>query len=145
MQTAAALSQIGRGFRHFSYVTDNIDKTIALFRLMGASGFDKNDFGILVFALGDLGDGDEVEIIQPVGSESIYAGWLERHGPGLQHVAFDVPDFAAVYDELLRLGCPVVQEARGEFGGRRVETAYFDCTAIGGPMIEVNGKFDEPD
>jgi methylmalonyl-CoA/ethylmalonyl-CoA epimerase len=133
------LAQLGRGFRHFSYVTDDIDKTIGLFRLMGASGLEKNHAGgALVYALGDLGEGGEVEIIQPVGEGSIYAGWLAQHGPGLHHVAFRVRDFDAVYDELVRLGCPVVQEARGEFDGRRVDMAYFDCTAIGGPMIELN-------
>ena len=36
--------------------------------------------------------GLELELIEPVAPETAYYKWLEEHGPGIHHVAFDVRD-----------------------------------------------------
>lgn len=36
--------------------------------------------------------GLELELIEPVAPETAYCKWLEKHGPGIHHVAFDVKD-----------------------------------------------------
>jgi 4-hydroxyphenylpyruvate dioxygenase-like putative hemolysin len=78
-----------------------------------------------------------VEIIQPLEGGSTYADFLDRNGPGIHHVAFRVANFDEVYASLTALGCPVLQEGCGMFRGRMVNMAYIDCTAIGGPVIEL--------
>jgi 4-hydroxyphenylpyruvate dioxygenase-like putative hemolysin len=132
---------MAQGYRHFCYVTDDIDKSLKLFALMGAQGLDKNyaHGEAMVFALAELGNGTQVEIVQPLEPGTTYADFLDRHGPGIHHVAFRVANFDEVYAELVRQGCTVVQEGRGEFRGRIVNMAYIDCTPIGAPMIELAG------
>lgn len=36
--------------------------------------------------------GFEVELIEPIAKETAYFKWLEEHGPGIHHVAFDTAD-----------------------------------------------------
>jgi len=43
-------------------------------------------------AFAKIGD-VEWELIQPLDDKSIYAEFLEKHGEGLHHVAFDVENF----------------------------------------------------
>jgi 4-hydroxyphenylpyruvate dioxygenase-like putative hemolysin len=132
---------MAEGYKHFCYVTDDIDKSLKLFELMGAKGLDKHHAHgqAMVFALAELGNGTQVEIVQPLEAGTTYAEFLDRHGPGIHHVAFRVSNFDAIYEELVRQGCTIVQEGRGEFRGRIVNMAYIDCTPIGAPMIELAG------
>jgi catechol 2,3-dioxygenase-like lactoylglutathione lyase family enzyme len=89
-------------------------------------------------SLGYLGD-TQIELIQPVRGASLYTEFLEQKGPGLHHVAFDVPDFSATAEALLESGLELV--AQGQMGPGN-EFAYFDCAAHGTSLIEILG-FDE--
>lgn len=88
---------------------------------------------VLNLSLGWLGD-TQVELIESVRGQSIYAEHLESHGPGLHHVAFLVPDFDAVLEGLAKGEVPLA--SRGALGpGMRF--AYFDCQGPGFSMIEI--------
>ena len=89
-------------------------------------------------SLGYLGE-TQIELIQPVRGDSIYTEFLEQKGPGLHHLGFDVPDFAASLDALRQSGLEVV--AQGQMGPGS-EFAYLDCKAHGTSLIEILG-FDE--
>jgi catechol 2,3-dioxygenase-like lactoylglutathione lyase family enzyme len=80
--------------------------------------------------------GTQVELIEPVRGESLYAEFLEERGPGLHHVAFDVPDFAATVAALREGGLALLAAGRVGPGS---EFAYFDCDAAGASVIEVLG------
>jgi len=89
-------------------------------------------------SLGYLGQ-TQIELIQPVRGDSPYTEFLEQKGPGLHHLGFDVPDFAASLDALRKSGLELV--AQGQLGPGS-EFAYFDCEAHGTSLIEILG-FDE--
>jgi len=89
-------------------------------------------------SLGYLGE-TQIELIQPVRGESIYTEFLEQKGPGLHHLGFDVPDFAASLDALRESGLEVVAQGRMGPGN---EFAYLDCEGHGTSLIEILG-FDE--
>jgi catechol 2,3-dioxygenase-like lactoylglutathione lyase family enzyme len=89
-------------------------------------------------SLGYLGE-MQIELIQPVRGASLYTESLEQKGPGLHHVAFDVPDFSATVDALCKSGLELVAQGRMGPGS---EFAYFDCEAHGTSLIEILG-FDE--
>ncbi len=89
-------------------------------------------------SLGYLGE-TQIELIQPVRGDSIYTEFLEQKGPGLHHLGFDVPDFAASLDVLRKTDLELV--AQGQMGPGN-EFAYFDCQAHGTSLIEILG-FDE--
>jgi catechol 2,3-dioxygenase-like lactoylglutathione lyase family enzyme len=81
----------------------------------------------------------QIELIEPVRGESLYAEFLESKGPGLHHLAFDVPDFPATVAALCESGLELL--AKGQVGPGS-EFAYFDCESAGASVIEVLG-FDD--
>ena len=81
----------------------------------------------------------QIELIEPIRGESLYTEFLAAKGPGLHHVAFDVPDFSATVAALRESGLELV--AQGQMGPGN-EFAYFDCGAHGTSLIEILG-FDE--
>ncbi len=72
----------------------------------------------LAFRFGNV----EVEYIQPYPGDSAWNEYLETHGEGIHHIAFEVKDLYRVACELEKAGYQRVQE--GEFEGGRF--AYFD-------------------
>ena len=81
----------------------------------------------------------QIELIEPIRGKSLYAEFLEARGPGLHHVAFDVPDFSATVAALRESGLDLI--AQGCVGPGS-EFAYFDCESAGTSVIEILG-FDE--
>jgi catechol 2,3-dioxygenase-like lactoylglutathione lyase family enzyme len=81
----------------------------------------------------------QVELIEPIRGQSPYAEFLETRGPGLHHVAFDVPDFAATVSALCESGLELIAAGRVGPGS---EFAYFDCDSAGASVIEILG-FDD--
>lgn len=80
---------------------------------------------------GDL----QLELIQPVRGESIYAEFLARGGPGLHHLCFEVDDMAAARAAADAAGLPVVQA--GSMMAGAMEFAYVDGSAHGVPYVEL--------
>jgi catechol 2,3-dioxygenase-like lactoylglutathione lyase family enzyme len=89
-------------------------------------------------SIGHLGD-TQIELIEPLRGESPYTEFLENRGPGLHHLAFDVPDFDATIGALGETGLEPI--AMGSVGpGSRF--AYFDCESAQASVIEILG-YDE--
>jgi methylmalonyl-CoA/ethylmalonyl-CoA epimerase len=55
----------------------------------------------------------ELELIQPIEGTTIWSEFLEKHGPGLHHVRFDVPDPKATAAQLKEQGIATTQEGAG--------------------------------
>ena len=89
-------------------------------------------------AIGWLRD-TQVELIEPLRGESLYREFLDTQGPGLHHIAFDVPDFDASVAALSESGLELL--AKGHVGPGS-EFAYFDCEAAGASVVEILG-FDD--
>jgi catechol 2,3-dioxygenase-like lactoylglutathione lyase family enzyme len=94
---------------------------------------------VVHLSLGWLGD-TQVELIESVRGESIYAEHLDQKGPGLHHVAFLVPDFDAVTEAFGRGALTLA--SRGALGAG-MRFAYYDCQGPGFSLIEIL-DFDQP-
>lgn len=81
--------------------------------------------------VGDL----QLEVIQPVTGTSIYSEFLERNGPGLHHVCFDVEDMDEALAGVAELGLSVHQA--GSMMGGAMDFAYVDGTSAGAPYVEL--------
>lgn len=55
----------------------------------------------------------ELELIQPVAGESIWADFLRERGEGLHHLRFNVPDEKPVIQYLAQQGIQTIQSASG--------------------------------
>ncbi len=84
---------------------------------------------MLFTRIGDL----EIELIEPV-SDCMQKEYLDKHGDGIQHFSFFVPDIEAVVAEMSGKGYHVVQRGWREHGGGY---AFFDTEADCGFMLEV--------
>ena len=77
-----------------------------------------------------------VELIKPRTEEGSNAEYLREHGPGIQHVAFEVDDIDAALEELGKRGVePLGNAPLPGAGGTRI--AFLDPQAFGGILVEL--------
>jgi methylmalonyl-CoA/ethylmalonyl-CoA epimerase len=77
-----------------------------------------------------------VELIKPRTEQGSNADYLKEHGPGIQHVAFEVDDIDAALAELDERGVKALGDApMPGAGGTRI--AFLDPQAFGGVLVEL--------
>ncbi len=83
----------------------------------------------------DVGE-NHVELLAPLGSETPVGRFLEKKGPGLHHVAYQVNDIDATLAALKQAGMALIDEApRTGIRGSRV--AFMHPGATGGVLTEI--------
>lgn len=85
-------------------------------------------------AFADLGN-VELELIQPVEGQTIWADFLRERGPGLHHIRFNVPDHKAVTAYLATKGLQTTQEGAGIRDG--TYWVNYDTEKLIGFIIEI--------
>ncbi len=80
----------------------------------------------------------ELELIQPLEGESIFTDFLEKHGPGIHHIRFNVDHMEPVVNHLKEHGIGVAQSGLGIRPG--TEWVNFDTEKLIGFTIEVLKK-----
>lgn len=77
-----------------------------------------------------------VELIKPRTNRGSNAKYLEEHGPGIQHVAFEVNDLDAALAELSGRGVETLSDGpMPGAGGMRI--AFLDPQAFGDILVEL--------
>ena len=84
-----------------------------------------------------LGAG-RVELLAALGPETPVGRFLERRGPGMHHIAFEVDELERQLENLLADGTELIDELprRGAFG---LEVAFLHPDATGGVLAELVG------
>jgi methylmalonyl-CoA/ethylmalonyl-CoA epimerase len=83
----------------------------------------------------DVGDG-HVELLRPLGPDTVVGKFIERRGEGLHHVAYAVEDIDATLDDLRSSGIELIdEEARIGIRGSRV--AFLHPRATGSVLTEI--------
>ena len=77
-----------------------------------------------------------VELIKPRTNRGSNAEYLEEHGPGIQHVAFEVDDLDAALAELSGRGVETLSD-RPIPGAGGMRIAFLDPQAFGGILVEL--------
>jgi catechol 2,3-dioxygenase-like lactoylglutathione lyase family enzyme len=80
-----------------------------------------------------------VELIQPIGPDSAWMKFLNEHGEGVHHIAFNVQNLAKSEDELKALGYDAIHSGRwsADSESNNGTYVYFDSTKDLGLMIEL--------
>lgn len=124
---------------HVAHVVPDLDAAIAIY----ASRFGMRvsvrevlaEQGVEAAAL-DAGDHTSIELIQPIDPDGGVARFLEKRGPGLHHVAYEVPDVAAALAELAAGGARLIDTApRIGLGGHLIGFIHPEST--GGVLTEL--------
>jgi 4-hydroxyphenylpyruvate dioxygenase-like putative hemolysin len=84
---------------------------------------------LAVFKMGHI----TLEILEPVGGPSVWQEYLDKHGPGVHHIGFLVPDMARAVAHLATEEQVVVQQA--PFNGGQY--AYVGTETTLGVMLEL--------
>lgn len=85
----------------------------------------------------------ELELIQPIAGDSIFTDFLEKHGPGIHHIRFNVDRMEPVVEHLKKHDIGIAQSGQGIRPG--TEWANFDTEKLIGFTIEVLKKLPGSD
>jgi methylmalonyl-CoA/ethylmalonyl-CoA epimerase len=83
----------------------------------------------------DVGE-NHVELLAPLGPETPVGRFLARQGPGLHHVAYQVPDIDATLAALKQAGLALIDE-QPRMGIRGSRVAFMHPRATGGVLTEI--------
>ncbi|AUX08967.1 methylmalonyl-CoA/ethylmalonyl-CoA epimerase [Halalkaliarchaeum desulfuricum] len=121
-------------FDHAGIATREADELETLFGdLLGAPVAHRERFDGMDVIFLDLGNG-YLELLEPHEGGTIDR-YLERHGPGIHHLAFATGDIAAALDTARELGIDLVDEEPrpGAWGH---EVAFLHPGSTGGVLVE---------
>ncbi len=83
----------------------------------------------------EIGDG-HVELLSPLGPETAVGRFLERHGPGMHHVAYYTEDIDAALDQVREAGLRLIDE-QPRSGIRNSRVAFVHPKSTGGVLTEL--------
>jgi methylmalonyl-CoA/ethylmalonyl-CoA epimerase len=123
---------------HVGVAVSDLDAAISLYRETFAMPLAHRETvesqGVEAVLL-DVGDG-HVELLRPLGPDTVVGKFLERRGEGLHHVAYAVEDIDAALDGLRSAGVELIdEEARVGIRGSRV--AFLHPRATGSVLTEI--------
>jgi methylmalonyl-CoA epimerase len=123
---------------HIGVAVEEIEPALELyrdsFRLQLAHREVVEDQGVEAVLL-DVGE-NHVELLAPLGPETPVGKFLARQGPGLHHVAYQVPDIDATLAALRKAGLALIDE-RPRTGIRGSRVAFMHPRATGGVLTEI--------
>jgi methylmalonyl-CoA/ethylmalonyl-CoA epimerase len=123
---------------HVGVAVEDLDAAISLyegdFEMKLAHRETVEEQGVEAVLL-DVGEG-HVELLRPLGPETVVGKFLQKRGPGLHHVAYAVGDIDAVLTSLREAGVELIDsEARIGIRGSRV--AFLHPRATGNVLTEL--------
>ncbi len=127
-----------RGIHHVGFAVVDLDEAIATYVALFAATVEHREViaeqGAEAVSL-QVG-GSRVELLMPTGEDTPIGRFLERRGPGMHHVAYEVDDVAIATAELAAAGVELVDEKprAGLFG---LEVAFVHPDAVHGVLTEV--------
>jgi methylmalonyl-CoA epimerase len=79
---------------------------------------------------------DRIELLAPTAPDTPVGRFLEKRGPGMHHVAYEVEDVASALAELRAAGAELIDERprQGLFG---LEVAFVHPSSVHGVLTEV--------
>jgi methylmalonyl-CoA/ethylmalonyl-CoA epimerase len=92
-------------------------------------------------ALLDVGDG-HVELLSPLGPETVVGRFIEKRGEGLHHVAYRVQDIDATLEKLRQAGVELI-DSEARVGIRSSRVAFLHPRATGGVLTELVEPADD--
>jgi methylmalonyl-CoA/ethylmalonyl-CoA epimerase len=129
-----------RGVHHVCMAVDDLEGAVETYaRLFGAAvelrgRVDEQGVDAVYLRIGD----GRLELVSPLAEDTPVARFLERRGPGVHHVAFEVDDVHAAARELAAAGANVIgEEPRPGLAGK--EVIFVHPETLGGVLAEVVG------
>lgn len=122
---------------HIAIVVENLENALTVYRDalgMTVTAIKKMPEQDVVMAFLPSGD-SEIELLEPISTESGIAKYLAKRGEGLHHICLEVDDIAATLAELKARGAQLIDEVpkRGAYG----KIAFIHPKGAHGVLIEL--------
>jgi methylmalonyl-CoA/ethylmalonyl-CoA epimerase len=122
---------------HLGVVVGDLEASIAAFSELLGLQLDRVEEYDAELDIAFLPCGDtQIELISPREEQGATGRYLLEHGPGIQHVAFEVPDLKAALAELAERGLMPLGQAPRRGAGNTI-IAFLDPAAFGDILIEL--------
>jgi len=127
------------GVDHVGVAVKNLDEAISVyrdvlgFRLEGVHVLTERKVRVAFFSAGGE---TNIELLEPIGSDSPVAKFLESRGEGIQHVAVRVDDIETALAELKRKGVTLVDETP-RLGAEGTRIAFVHPKSTRGVLLEL--------
>jgi methylmalonyl-CoA epimerase len=126
------------GIHHLGVAVDDLDAAVATYERLFAAGVEHRetmpDQGVEAASL-RVGN-DRVELLAALDEDTPVGRFLARRGPGMHHVAYEVPDLPAALDSLAGEGAELLdtEPRQGMFG---LQVAFVHPGAVHGVLTEL--------
>ena len=128
---------------HLGIAVADASEAVALFeRLLGAKPYKIEAVeheGVRTYFIGDGGEAGaspKLELLEALHPESPVAGFLEKRGPGLHHIAFEVDDIEAEMTRLASLGFRLLAD-EPKLGADGKQIAFLHPKSTAGVLVEL--------
>lgn len=82
--------------------------------------------------------GISLELIQPLDGDTVHREFLEKHGEGVQHLNFRLPDLDSAMEKMRAAEFELIQYSNGTGASSDGAHAYFDTTEELGIVFELS-------
>jgi len=127
------------GMDHVGVAVKSLDEAVKVYR--DALGFELKGVHVLKerkvkVAFFSTGNDAQIELLEPLGSDSPVAKFLETRGEGIHHIAVKVDDIEAVLTELKQKGVILVDEKPRD-GAEGKKIAFVNPRSTKGVLLEL--------
>jgi methylmalonyl-CoA/ethylmalonyl-CoA epimerase len=123
---------------HIGVAVEDLDQAVALYRdRLGMPEQHREtveEQGVEAVLL-EIGEG-HVELLSPLGPETAVGRFLERHGPGMHHVAYRTDDIDSALESAREAGLRLIDE-QPRTGIRGSRVAFVHPKSTGGVLTEL--------
>jgi methylmalonyl-CoA/ethylmalonyl-CoA epimerase len=123
---------------HIGVAVEDLDGAVALYRdRLGMAEQHREtvaEFGVEAVLL-EIGDG-HVELLSPLSADSAVGRFIERHGPGVHHVAYQTEDIASALESARAAGLRLIDE-QPRTGIRNSLVAFVHPKSTAGVLTEL--------
>lgn len=123
---------------HIGIAVKNLKESAALFeRVLGLkpSAIEDVPCQRVSEAIYRVGEGIEIDLLEPTGPDSAVARFLERRGEGLHHICFEVDDVNAELKKMEEKGVELIdREGRDGVAGK---IAFIHPKSVNGVLVEL--------
>ena len=126
---------------HIGIAVSNLEEGIKLYRdgfglkFIGTDEVEEQGVRVAMFEAGEV----HIELLEPLHDESPIAKFLEKNGPGMHHICYEVDDVDNALETMASRGIRLIdKQSRPGASGTRV--GFLHPKSTGSVLVELNSK-----
>ncbi len=125
---------------HVGIAVKNLDESVKFYESLGfkATGYEVVAEQKVKVAFLPCGD-SEVELLESTEPDGPIARFIEKNGPGIQHIAIRVDDIDKALEELKAQGVRLIDQVP-RYGAGNARIAFVHPKATGGVLLELTQR-----